>query len=201
VAGLVATAVTAAGVFAGTNLDDLVVLAALFLAGGAASGPARRSIWVGQAAGFTVLLVVSMVAAFGLAVVPVRWVGLLGVVPLVLGVRGLVGAARAERSGEQAHVAPATGLRSVMALTIVNGADNLTVYPPVFRTIGAGAALVTVLVFAAGVVVWCLLGAWLGSHGKAVEIIGRWGQWIIPAVFVAIGAVIVLDSGLLTGVR
>jgi cadmium resistance protein CadD (predicted permease) len=198
---MVGTAVTAAGVFAGTNLDDLVVLAVLFMAGRAASGLGRRSIWVGQAAGFTVLLVVSVAAAFGLAVVPERWVGLLGLVPLVIGIRGLLGAVRAERTGEQVPVVPATGLMSVMALTIVDGSDNLSVYPPVFRTIGTGAALVTIMVFAAGVVVWCLLGSWLGSHHKAVEIIGRWGQWIIPAVFAVIGVVIVLGSGVLPGVR
>ena len=38
------------------------------------------------------LVAASAVAALGLLVVPDRWVGLLGLVPLTLGIRGLVAA-------------------------------------------------------------------------------------------------------------
>ncbi|MBV9026891.1 MAG: cadmium resistance transporter [Streptomycetaceae bacterium] len=192
-----ATTATAVGLFAGTNIDDLIVLAVLFLSSRATGTPRRWQIWAGQAAGFTVLVTVSVLAALGLAVVPDRWVGLLGLIPLALGASGLVKAARAHRCGERVLVASATGLASVMALTVVNGADNLTVYPAVFRTIGTGSALVTIVVFAVGVVVWCLLGCWLGSRRKVVEVIERWGQWIVPTVFVAIGVFILLGSGVL----
>ncbi|MDH6143901.1 cadmium resistance protein CadD (predicted permease) [Kitasatospora sp. GP30] len=197
-AGIARTAATAAGLFAGTNVDDLAVLAVLFLASRAGGTIRRRQIWVGQAAGFTVLVVASMVVALGLAAVPGGWIGLLGLIPLALGVVGLVRAARAHRGGEHVPVVPASGMASVMALTMVNGADNLSVYPPVFRTIGTGAALVTIAVFAAGVVVWCLLGSLLGSRRSIVKMVERWGHWIVPAAFVAIGVVLLLGSGVLT---
>ncbi|WP_369390346.1 cadmium resistance transporter [Streptomyces sp. CG1] len=200
-AGVVATAATAVGLFAGTNIDDLVVLAVLFLSSRATGVLRAGQIWVGQAAGFTVLVAVSVGAALGLGIVPDRWVGLLGLLPLALGALGLVRAARAQRSGEPVPAVAATGPASVMALTVINGADNLTVYPPVLRTIGVGSAVVTVVVFAAGVVVWCLLGSWLGSHRKIVEVVGRWGHWIIPAVFVIIGVIILLGSGVLSTIR
>ncbi|MFF2813619.1 cadmium resistance transporter [Streptomyces sp. NPDC058000] len=189
------------GLFAGTNIDDLVVLAMLFLSSQATGALRSGQIWAGQAAGFTVLVAVSVSAALGLAVVPDRWVGLLGLAPLVLGVLGLVRAARAQRSGEPVPAVAATGPASVMVLTVINGADNLSVYPPVLRTIGVGSAVVTIVVFGGGVVLWCVLGSWLGSHRKIVEVIGRWGHWIIPTVFVTIGVIILPGSGVLAAIR
>lgn len=35
---------------------------------------------------------------------------------------------------------------------------------PVFRTIGADPSAITIVVFAAGVAAYCLIGSWLGSH-------------------------------------
>ncbi|WP_428833337.1 cadmium resistance transporter, partial [Micromonospora coerulea] len=45
----------------------------------------------------------------------------------------------------------ATGLVSMAAVTIANGADNVSVYTPVFRTIGLTNTLITLAVFAIGV--------------------------------------------------
>ncbi|OIJ95007.1 cadmium transporter [Streptomyces monashensis] len=197
---MVATVLTAAGLFAGTNIDDLVVLAVLFSSGRATGALKAWQVWAGQATGFAVLVGASAIAALALDVVPGMWVGLLGLFPLGMGALGLVKAGRARQSGEQVSAAPATGLVSVSALTLINGADNLTVYPPVFRTVGTDPALITITVFAAGVVVWCLVGSWLGGHENVIEIIRRWGHWIVPAVFVAIGVTILLGSGALTHV-
>ncbi|MEV0398451.1 cadmium resistance transporter [Actinoallomurus sp. NPDC050550] len=196
--GIAQTIAAAAGLFAGTNIDDIIVLAVLFLAGRASGTPRPWQIWAGQTAGFTVLVAVSVLAALGLSIVPGAWVGLLGLLPLALGVWGLTKAARAHQSGAQVSAAPAGGLVSVAILTIVNGADNLAVYPPVFRAIGTGPTAVTIVVFFAGVAAYCLIGSGLGSHKKAIEMIERWGHWIVPAVFVVIGVIILLGSGALT---
>ncbi|MER6591168.1 hypothetical protein ABT214_04790 [Micromonospora purpureochromogenes] len=41
-------------------------------------------------------------------------------------------------------------------------------------------------------------GSWLGSHRKVVDVVERFGHWIVPAVFMVIGAVIVIESDVLT---
>jgi len=181
------TAVTAAGVFAGTNVDDLLVLTVLFLSAHTTGRPWPWHVWVGQYAGIAVLVAVSVVAALGLTIVPDRWVGLLGLVPLALGVRGLIRAIRA-RDDDAPPVA--AGPLQVAAVTIANGADNLSVYTPLFRTIGTGGTVLTVAVFAMLVAVWCAAGAWLGSHRRVVAVVERSGHWLVPAVFVVIGAAI-----------
>lgn len=192
------TLATAAGLFAGTNVDDIIVLTVLFLSARASGRPRPWHIWAGQYAGIGVLVAVSAAAALGLAVVPDPWVGLLGLVPFGLGVRGLVRASRARGADEPPDPAVATGLASVAGVTIANGADNVSVYTPVFRTIGLAGSLVTVVVFAAGVALWCLAASWLGSHERVIAVVRRSGHWIVPVVFMVIGAVILIGSGALT---
>jgi cadmium resistance protein CadD (predicted permease) len=186
--GTVGTAVT---LFAGTNVDDLLVLTVLFLSSRATGRPRRWQIWAGQSLGIATLVAVSVVAALGLTIVPDQWVGLLGLVPFALGVRGLL------RAQDPDPPVVATGVLSVAGVTIANGADNISVYTPVFRTIDVAASAVTIAVFAVLVVVWCLAGSWLGSHRRVVAVIERWGHWIVPVVFMLIGAVIVVESGVI----
>jgi cadmium resistance protein CadD (predicted permease) len=122
-------------------------------------------------------------------------------VPFALGVRGLVTAIRARREGEDASPVVATGLVSVAGVTIANGADNISVYTPMLRTIGVADSLVTVVVFAVLVAVWCAAGSWLGSHRTVIRVVHRYGQWIVPMVFMLIGVVIIGDSGVIGELR
>ena len=196
VGGLAGTVAAAAGMFAGTNVDDMIMLTVLFLSSRGSGRPRPWQIWAGQYAGFAVLVLASVVAALGLTIVPDDWVGLLGLVPFALGVKGLV-ALRTRDDGGDTSPAIASGLVSVATVTMANGADNISVYTPVFRTIGTGPTGVTITVFAIGVALWCLAGSWLGSHKKMIEITERCGHWLVPAVFVAIGSLIVIESGVL----
>src|SRR6476660_6004886 len=123
------TAAIAAVIFAGTDVDDLIILTLLFLSARATGAPRVRDIVVGQYLGIAALVAASLGAAAGLLVVPERWMGLLGLVPLALGLWALI-------SHEQEEAPTAIrGWWAVAALTVANGADNLAVYIPVFRTI------------------------------------------------------------------
>ena len=181
---------TAAGVFIGTNIDDIIVLTVLMLAHRAHGKPKMWQIWAGQYLGIGALVAVSVLAALGLTIVPDRWVGLLGLIPIALGIRGLL-------SKQDGQPTLATNTFAVAAVTIANGADNISVYTPLFRTIGAFPTAVTIAVFALLTAVWCLAATWLASHRRVVAVIERWGHWIVPVVFIAIGAVIL--SSLWTG--
>lgn len=192
---LVGTAAAAVGVFAGTNIDDIIVLTVLFLSSRAGGRPLRWQIWAGQYAGIAVLVAASAVAVLGLTIVPDQWVGLLGLVPFGLGLRGLVKAVGTHGTGGDQSPVVATGLLTVAGVTIANGADNIAVYTPLFRTIGPANSLITVVVFAVLVAVWCLAGSWMGSHRKVVALVEWSGHWLVPAVFMILGTVVVIESG------
>lgn len=194
---IVAVVTAAAGLFAGTNIDDIVVLAVLYIASDVTGRPRRWQIWVGQYAGIGVLTGISLVAAFGLTIVPRRWVWLLGWIPIVLGARKLVIAIRAYRRGERACPAVATGFAGVAGLTIANGGDNLAAYAPVFHTMSLGEMGLTVAVFAVLVAVWCAAGAWLVGRRHITAFVRRWGHWIIPVVYAGIGLYVFRKAGVL----
>jgi cadmium resistance transport/sequestration family protein len=185
VGDLLGTVGVAVGVFVGTDVDDLIVLTLLFLAARANGVPRPWQIWLGQYAGIAVLLVVSALAALGLTLVPDRWVGLLGLLPLGMGLYGLVRALRHDEDDEPPPMA--AGTLSVAGVTIANGADNIAVYTPLFRTIGLDDSVVVVVAFAVMVAVWCAAAYWLGSHRAVVAVVDRWGHWIVPLVFIGLG--------------
>lgn len=169
--------VGAVGVFVVTNLDGLVLLTLLF------ATPTIRtsSVVVGQYLGLTIVVAISAAAAFGLYVVPRRWAGLLGVIPIALGLRALV------RRDDPTFVKPAVGLAAVILLIVSDGTDNVAVYTPVFRHLGPLASLLYVSVFAVIAVVWCALGSALARHKRIASSVERWGHLIVPIVFILIG--------------
>jgi cadmium resistance protein CadD (predicted permease) len=187
----------AAALFAGTNADDVVVLALLSASSRATGQPRRWDIWGGQYAGFTVLAGVSLAVGLGFARLPQHWLWPLALVPLGLGLALLVRAVRSARRGERPAAPSPGGLVGVAGLTIANGADNLASYPPFFAASGPGQVTVTVVVFAAGVAVWCLAGWLLAGAPRVRDAISRYGHWILPAAFIAIGLYTLHQAGAL----
>jgi cadmium resistance protein CadD (predicted permease) len=127
------------------------------------------------------MVVVSGIAALGLSFVPLTrksalttkdrsngW-GLLGLVPITLGVRMLIKAIRADHDGDPSSPGVATGLMSVIGVTFASGGDNISMYTPAFRIIGLGGAALTIAVLAVGTAMWCLAGFLLISHKRLVR--------------------------------
>jgi cadmium resistance protein CadD (predicted permease) len=187
VSSLPASIAAAVALFAGTNVDDIVMLALLSAASRATGRPRRREIWTGQYAGFAVLVGVSLAAGRGLDLIPAGWLWLLALIPLTLGVVTLIGAVRTARAGEPLAPPSPGGVLGVAGLTITNGADNLAAYTPFFAADDTGRITVTLVVFGVGVAVWCAIGWWLTGHKGIAAVIQRHGHWILPAVFILIG--------------
>ena len=188
------TVLTAAGAFAATNLDDLLVLSVLFLSARTRPVPRLWRIWVGQYLGIGILTGVAGAAALALTPVPVEWVGFLGLVPLVLGCYALIKVSRP--SGDPPKPRSLT-VPVVVAVTVANGGDNISVYIPLFHSLGPTASVVTGLTFAVLVAVWCAAGYWLTAHPKVGAFCRRAGNWAIPVVYVALGLTIIVRSGII----
>ncbi|MGW3472859.1 cadmium resistance transporter [Saccharopolyspora sp. NPDC000995] len=189
--GPAGTIITAAGLFAVTNIDGLIVLTALFMA--SASGlPRPWQIVLGQYLGFTVMVIISVLAAAGLVFVPDRWVGLIGALPLGLGAWGLV-RARADPAEETSSWVGT--FSSVVGVILANGADNISVYIPLFAVLPPDRIAVTIAVFFVLVGVWCAAARLLGGNKKVVSALVSVGRWLVPVVFMAIGIAILIKTG------
>ncbi|WP_125609814.1 cadmium resistance transporter [Specibacter cremeus] len=191
---MLSTIAGAAGMFAGTNIDDIIVLTTLFLAS-AGGSPRPWHIVLGQYLGFSALIGLSVVAALGLAIIPDEWVGLLGAVPLAIGLLGLVRALRRKDEGERKSAFAGIGLAGIIGITVSNGADNIAVYAPVFRTMAPPETVLTILVFLVLVAVWCVLGRLIGTHKKVSDTLKSVEHWLVPSVFIGLGLIILLSSG------
>jgi cadmium resistance transport/sequestration family protein len=190
---MLAVILGAVGLFAATNIDDIVVLTVLFVAS-ARGGISGWKVVVGQYLGFITLVVISVVAALGLTIVPDEWVGFIGVVPLGIGVYLLVKGLRNRDEGDDAGI-QAGGLFAVAGITIANGADNISLYTPVFRTMSPGDVALTIGVFLVLVAVWCIVGRAVGTNRRVTELLERVEHWLVPVVFIGLGLYIIIESG------
>lgn len=185
---------SAIGLFAATNIDDIVVLTVLFLASRRGT-PRPWQIVAGQYLGFVTLVAISVVAALGLTIVPDEWVGLLGLIPLGIGTWTLVrGLRRDGDDDDDADKVSAVGLWGVAGITIANGADNISLYTPIFRTSPPGDVVVMIIVFLVLVAVWCAAGRLIGTHKAVTETLERVEHWLVPAVFIGLGLFILIES-------
>lgn len=186
----------AAGLFAVTNVDDLLVLA-LFFARGAGRRSAAARVVAGQYLGFLAILAVAVAAAFGAALLPAAAVPYLGLLPLALGVKAGWQAWRGRHGEEDApdRAGGGPGALEVAAVTFANGGDNIGVYVPVFATSGHGGMIVYVAVFLVLVAVWCAAGRFLATRPVIARALGRWGHVLLPVVLIGLGLVILADGG------
>ncbi|HLS86602.1 MAG TPA: cadmium resistance transporter [Burkholderiales bacterium] len=182
----------AAGVaaFAATNLDDLFLLVAWFAAGRYRTA----TVVAGQFAGIAALFGLSAAASLLAWVVPGDQVAWLGVLPIGLGLHGLLtrNAHRPEAREAEAAAVPASGALAVALVTVANGADNLAVYVPLFATSSATAVGIYAAVFAAMTALWCAAARWLVRHPDAGAPLRRLGPRAVPYVLIGIGVWILL---------
>ena len=80
--------VTAVVAFATTNIDDIFLLMLFFSQVNVTFRP--QHIVLGQYLGFAVLVGVSVLGYFGALAIPRTWIGLLGLLPITLGIRKLL---------------------------------------------------------------------------------------------------------------
>jgi cadmium resistance protein CadD (predicted permease) len=170
--------------FAATNVDDAFLLTFFF-----ARRISTRRIVAGQFIGFGAITVVSLIGAWGALAIPHRWIRVLGLVPLAMGVRQLL---RARRVEPKAPGSSNSDVISIALVTLSNGADNIGVYVPFFVK-GRAYLWLILTVYALLVPLWCVLGRWLGTHSLILRSVDRWGHWVVPVVFIGLG-IYVLNS-------
>ena len=194
---MIKTAIIASIAFAATNIDDAFVLLAYF------GNPKMRAVHIviGTYIGIAVLVIAAMMlSAVALALFP-NELGFLGVLPVLIGLRQFW-LSRGGQSDQIVDIAPGSGAVEVIELvairTIANGSDNIAVYIPLFAAQSRSEIILTCLIFAVLVSVWCLGARWLVAHSTLGPLIRRWGRWITPIVLIALGVFIFFSRGTLS---
>jgi cadmium resistance protein CadD (predicted permease) len=190
---VVATVLLAVGLYATTNIDNFVVLAAFY----ADRSYRARQVTVGAYLGLAVIVAVSVGGAAAASTVPHHYIGLLGVVPLTLGAIRLVGLVRGGRPPDPDTTVGAGRHRPLVvgAVTVGNGADNIAAYVPIFATRSLGESSVIVVVFVVAAGVWCVTANGIAHTRWTSPIVERVSHLVVPVVYLALGVSILLFSG------
>ncbi|MDO4666433.1 MAG: CadD family cadmium resistance transporter [Streptococcus sp.] len=196
------TIISAIGVYISTSIDYLIVLIILIILFAQLSQNKQKwHIYAGQYLGTGLLVGASLVAAYVVNFVPEAWmVGLLGLIPIYLGIRfAIVGEGEEEEEEEiieRLEQSKANQLFwTVTLLTIASGGDNLGIYIPYFASLDWLQTLVVLLVFAIGIIIFCELSWVLSSIPLISETIEKYQRIIVPLVFIPLGLYIMYESG------
>ena len=190
--------------FTATNLDDILILLLFFSQVNAVFR--RRHIVFGQYLGFTALVFASLPGFFGRLIFPPDWIGMLGLLPIAIGLSRLLNPetddSEAEAELEQSEnsffssfLSPQT--YSVAAVTVANGGDNIGIYVPLFASNTLESLAVILAVFFAMVGVWCYAAYRLIQMRAIADTLTRYGNQLVPFVLIGLGMAILVKSGTL----
>jgi cadmium resistance protein CadD (predicted permease) len=180
--------------FASTNVDDLLILVGFF------ADPAfrARDIVAGQCAGVAVLFSLSLALSLVSMVIPKAYIGLLGIFPILIGVRKLLALRHPRHEAEETPQSATRRYGQIVAValvTIANGGDNVGIYVPAFALQAGYAMFVIALVFVAMTALWCYLAHWLVSHPKVGPPIRSYARLAVPVVLIGLGFLIMYQAG------
>ena len=196
--------------FVATNIDDIVILMLFFAQIDSTFRP--RHIAIGQYLGFTALVVASLPGFFGGLILPKAWIGLLGLLPIAIGLSHLVnrdgdeqevqGVAKEFKDQEKKSsfwskirnfIPPQTF--NVAAVTIANGGDNIGIYLPLFAGSDGASLAVILTIFFVLIGVWCYIAYLLTTHPAIAKVLTRYGKAIVPFVLIGLGIFILIENG------
>ncbi len=203
------TVIEGAIAFAATNVDDLIILLLLFSQVNSRLRP--HHIVGGSYWGFTMIVALSLVGFFGGFFISPAWIGLLGILPILLGLKRLVyreDDAQAENTiadfpnQSNRHPFVATLMQmlhprsyQVAVITLANGSDNIGIYVPLFAAKDAMGLGIILIVFYLFLGVWCYAAYRFTRNPKIAYVLTRYGQSIVPFVLIGLGLFILWKKG------
>lgn len=171
--------------FASTNLDNLLLLVSWQLGGRMQA----RLLFGGYLLGMLGVLLLAIL--FGLAgyLFPLEYLGYLGVIPILVGVRGLLVNFRVGNVEAAAATADGTAstVAAVAATQLSNGVDTVLVFAPLLADSQFSFDMVIATLFLLLVLVWYVLARVMGRHVGRLAVIERFGRWLAPLVMITVG--------------
>ncbi|WLT39401.1 cadmium resistance transporter [Synechocystis sp. B12] len=202
--------ISATSAFIATNLDDLLILIFFFSQVNSPKSSLRiRDIVLSQYLGFTIILLLSLPGFFGGLILSQKWTGLLGIVPILIGLKILFGSENEDETvaslsysvkhSSREYSSLITSLippqvYAIAAISVANGGDNIGIYIPFFAGLSWLGLSIVITVFFILIAVRCAIAHYLTCHPVVGKIVARYGQKIVPFVLINLGIWIFWDS-------
>ncbi|PGD59048.1 quaternary ammonium transporter [Bacillus wiedmannii] len=201
---MVTTIISSFMAFTATNIDDIFILLVLFsqVKTGVIKKEGRTVrektkmkelyIVIGQYLGFSVITFLSIIGSLSSFFIPVSWIGLLGFVPIYMGVKGILSLRSYKRNEVIDNVSGS--IFKVALITLANGADNISIYIPMFASQNLKTNIVTLVIFFTMIAIWCFISYTLLRAPILAKVLERNCHIIVPIVLIVFGVFILFRS-------
>ncbi|MDZ8140273.1 MAG: cadmium resistance transporter [Nostoc sp. DedQUE04] len=209
-AWLISTLLIGISVAFATTFDDNLYLTAFF--GKVNRNFRPKHVVLGEFLGFTTLVCASLPGFFGGLIIPSSWIGLLGLLPITIGISNLISREEQEETVQAVSVDLTSPVKSarqkksllatirdpqtyrVSAVTIANGGNNIGIYVPLFASSNLPSLGVILCVCYCAVGMWCLLSYNLTRNPLMTPVLTRYGRKIFPFILIYLGLSILIKS-------
>lgn len=186
--------------FVSTEIDDLLLLFVLFSR--TKTKQEKAGVIIGK---FVALALVSCCCGFFavyISRIDSKYIGLLGIVPIVIGIKVAVKKRDDEVQELESKETDDNKSKSIFALiletiiiSLASSGDNVAVYIPFFSSLRGWDFFVAGIVFALMQTVWCVISLRVVNTSVVQNIIDRWYRIIIPVLFILLGGYILIKCG------
>ena len=184
-----------------TEMDDLLLLLVLFSR--AKNKSERTCIIVGKYIGLALVVCCCTMFAVYISKVPSKYIGLLGFVPIVIGVRSLFEKknddddANADTPLQNTNSFPEKVLfvAETVVMTLASSGDNIAVYIPFFTSLHGFDFLAMSIVFIVMQALWCILSLLVCNAKQVRQFNQQFYRIIIPVLFFSLGIYILIKDG------
>ena len=194
-----------------TDIDDLLLL--IFFFSQTKKSFTKREILLGQYLGFLFLLLLTTLGYLGTLVIPLAWIGLLGLVPFFRGLNELYKRFfnKNQSPSNPIDSSPSSLYSSrlnrviarlfnprvsmIAVLTIGNGSDNLSVYIPLFAHSTPAQVGIYLILFLLLVGIWCMLGYTVSHLPGVAHVLEVTSSFMLPFLMIGLGLFILSKNG------
>ena len=184
----------AAAAFIATNLDNFALLVTFLVR------YRHRTLIVAAAyfAGISVMGLVGYGIGYAAAIAPVEYLGWLGLVPLGLGVAGVVGLIREKTSSRATREDSVGGSRTAFFATLIgqlgNGADTIVTFGALFADSNPASDTLIIVTLAAMAIVFFVSAYYAIRHSALEKWIEDHAHQITPFILIVVGTYIVTNT-------
>jgi cadmium resistance protein CadD (predicted permease) len=184
----------AASAFIGTNLDNLVLLMALYSRYDQKAG----IVTTGYFAGMLLIGAICIVIGEAGELFPLSYLGMLGVIPIFIGVVALIKLF----FGKNKHESQDTSVKhnhlaifmAVLMTQLGNGADSIITFSVLYADSTDRSDYLIILTFFSMICLFAWLAFYSLKHRRLSEILVKYGHYVTPFILILVGVYILLNT-------
>ena len=184
----------AAGAFMATNLDNLVLLVALF----GRYSDRRYEVMFGYVAGMILIAALTYYVGKLAGTAPVQYLGLLGIIPVLIGL-GEISRLFRNRGVVRDPTLPGTGSTAVtatLAVQLGNSTDTIITYSVLFSDANDLGDYLVLASFGGMALVLALIAYLAQSHSWLSRPVQLYGHYITPLILITVGLFVLSNTAL-----